>query len=48
MTEYYTLYDNAVDAITAVLPGAFVGGPGTTYSGPIGLSFNTRRAPTSA
>jgi xylan 1,4-beta-xylosidase len=36
MTEYYTLYDNAVDAITAVLPNAFVGGPGTTYYGPIG------------
>jgi xylan 1,4-beta-xylosidase len=36
MTEYYTLYDNAVDAITAVLPNALVGGPGTTYYGPIG------------
>src|SRR4051794_12146547 len=30
MTEYYTLYDNAVDAITAVLPNAQVGGPATT------------------
>ncbi len=30
MTEYYTLYDNAVAAITAVLPNAFVGGPATT------------------
>ena len=30
MTEYYTLYDNAVDAITAVLPNALVGGPATT------------------
>ena len=36
MTEYYTLYDNAVDAITAVLPSALVGGPATTYYGPIG------------
>ena len=36
MTEYYTLYDNAVDAITAVLPNALVGGPATTYYGPIG------------
>ena len=48
MTDYYTLYDNAVDAITAVLPNAFVGGPATTYSGPIGAflqhckSANTR------
>src|SRR6185436_1326805 len=30
MTEYYTLYDNAADAITAVLPSATIGGPGTT------------------
>jgi xylan 1,4-beta-xylosidase len=30
MTEYYTLYDNAVAAITAVLPNALVGGPATT------------------
>ena len=30
MTEYYTLYDNAADAITAVLPSANIGGPGTT------------------
>ena len=30
MTEYYTLYDAAVDAITAVLPNALVGGPATT------------------
>src|SRR4051794_17085727 len=30
MTEYYTLYDNAVDAITAVIPNAIVGGPATT------------------
>jgi xylan 1,4-beta-xylosidase len=35
MTEYYTLYDNAVAAITAVLPNALVGGPATTQSGPI-------------
>jgi xylan 1,4-beta-xylosidase len=36
MTEYYTLYDNAVAAITSVLPNAFVGGPATTNQGPIG------------
>jgi len=36
IADYYTLYDNAVDAITAVLPNALVGGPGTTYFGPIG------------
>jgi xylan 1,4-beta-xylosidase len=35
MTDYYMLYDNAVDAITAVLPNAFVGGPATTNPGPI-------------
>jgi xylan 1,4-beta-xylosidase len=35
MTEYYTLYDNAVDAITAVLPNALVGGPATTEPGKI-------------
>jgi xylan 1,4-beta-xylosidase len=43
MTEYYTLYDNAVDAITAVLPNAFVGGPGTTYYGPIGAFLQHTR-----
>ena len=36
MTEYYSLYDAAVSAITSVLPSAFVGGPATTQSGPIG------------
>ena len=36
MTEYYSLYDAAVAAITAVLPSAFVGGPATTQSSPIG------------
>ena len=36
MTEYYSLYDAAVAAITAVLPSAFVGGPTTTTYGPIG------------
>jgi xylan 1,4-beta-xylosidase len=36
MTDYYVLYDAAVDAITSVLPNALVGGPGTTYYGPIG------------
>jgi xylan 1,4-beta-xylosidase len=30
MTEYYSLYDAAVDGITAVLPNALIGGPGTT------------------
>ena len=35
MTDYYTLYDNAVDAITAVLPNALVGGPSTTEPGKI-------------
>src|SRR3954464_1762657 len=30
MTDYYTLYDNAVAAITSVLPSALVGGPATT------------------
>ena len=30
MADYYTLYDNAVDAITAVIPNAIVGGPSTT------------------
>ena len=33
MTDYYTLYDNAVDAITAVMPNALVGGPATTQPG---------------
>ena len=36
MSEYYTLYDNAVSAITAVIPQALVGGPATTQSGPVG------------
>jgi xylan 1,4-beta-xylosidase len=36
MTDYYSLYDAAVGAITAVLPSAFVGGPATTQSSPIG------------
>jgi len=30
MTEYYGLYDNAVSAITSVIPKALVGGPATT------------------
>ena len=30
MTEYYGLYDNAVAAITSVIPKALVGGPATT------------------
>ena len=36
MSEYYTLYDAAVSAITTVLSSAFVGGPATTQSGPVG------------
>lgn len=36
MSDYYVLYDAAVDSITSVLPNALVGGPGTTYYGPIG------------
>ena len=36
LTEYYSLYDAAVAAVTAVLPSAFVGGPATTQSSPIG------------
>src|SRR4030095_10990535 len=35
MTEDYGLYDNAVAAITALIPNAIVGGPATTYFGPI-------------
>jgi xylan 1,4-beta-xylosidase len=35
MADYYTLYDNAVDAITAVIPNAEVGGPSTTEPGKI-------------
>ena len=30
IADYYTLYDNAVDGITAVIPNANVGGPSTT------------------
>jgi xylan 1,4-beta-xylosidase len=33
--DYYTLYDNTVDAITAVLPNAEVGGPASTEPGKI-------------
>jgi len=36
MTDYYMLYDNAVAAITAVLPNAYVGGPATTEPSKIG------------
>lgn len=36
MTDYYSLYDAAVSAITAVIPQALVGGPATTQSSPIG------------
>src|SRR5580765_6545153 len=33
--DYYALYDNAVDAITAVIPNALVGGPASTEPGKI-------------
>jgi xylan 1,4-beta-xylosidase len=36
MADYYTLYDSAVSAITAVIPNALVGGPATTQAGPVG------------
>ena len=36
MSDYYMLYDNAVAAITAVIPNALVGGPASTQSSPIG------------
>ncbi len=36
MTDYYTLYDAAVAAVTSVIPNALVGGPATTQSSPIG------------
>ena len=36
LADYFSLYDNAVAAITAVLPDALVGGPGSTWYGPIG------------
>ena len=32
---YYTLYDNTVAALTAVLPNVLVGGPATTGNGPV-------------
>ena len=35
MTAYYTLYDNTVDALTAVIPNVLVGGPSTTNAGPV-------------
>jgi xylan 1,4-beta-xylosidase len=35
MAAYYTLYDNTVDALTAVIPNVLVGGPATTGPGPI-------------
>jgi xylan 1,4-beta-xylosidase len=35
MNKYYTLYDNTVDALTAVMPNILVGGPATTQSSPI-------------
>jgi xylan 1,4-beta-xylosidase len=35
MNAYYTLYDNTVDALTAVIPNVLVGGPATTQAGPV-------------
>ncbi len=35
MTDYYGLYDNAVAAITSVIPNALVGGPTTTQTSPL-------------
>ena len=35
MNAYYTLYDNTVAAITAVLPDALVGGPAATDTEPV-------------
>jgi xylan 1,4-beta-xylosidase len=34
LTEYYQLYDAAVDGATAVLPNILIGGPSTTDAGP--------------
>jgi alpha-L-fucosidase len=36
MSDYYVLYDAAVDAATSVIPNILIGGPGSTYYGPIG------------
>ena len=36
MADYYALYDATVDAATAVLPNILIGGPVSTWSGPIG------------
>jgi xylan 1,4-beta-xylosidase len=47
MNEYYSLYDNAVSAITSVIPNALVGGPATTNAGPIsGFLQHTKSAGT--
>jgi len=35
MSDYYTLYDNTVAALTSVLPNVLVGGPATTSNGPV-------------
>ena len=40
MSDYYVLYDAAVDAATSVLPNILIGGPGSTYYGPIGDFLN--------
>jgi len=36
MADYYALYDATVDAATAVLPNVLIGGPVSTWYGPIG------------
>jgi len=36
MADYYALYDATVDAATAVLPNILIGGPVSTWPGPIG------------
>jgi xylan 1,4-beta-xylosidase len=36
MADYYALYDATVDAATAVLPDILIGGPVSTWTGPIG------------
>ncbi len=35
LSEYYGLYDNAVAAITSIIPNALVGGPATTNAAPV-------------
>ena len=46
MADYYALYDATVDAATAVLPNILIGGPVSTWPGPIGAFLHTARART--